>query len=632
MPVLILKDKESPPRIIPLAKPTITIGRRPMNDIVIMDPAVSRNHAEVIALADGGYEIRDLGGRHPVRVNDKIVSRHRLRDKDRIEIGGSTLLFSLDEPDAAARVELSMEDGTPEAQVEILALDTRQTIPLRSDGTGTKDAKLLRLSHQRLMLLYEFANSVNAHLEEPSRLMEGALNAAFNTLDAERGFVALVDESSGELTCDLVQDRSARGPSERLAVSRTIVHKALKEGISVLTLDALQDERFGDAASIQEHDIRSAVCVPLLFKDRVLGVIYLDNRATAGRFDEDDLVFLIALGHLAGLALGNARLLRQVLQENLRLVEALKPKFELVGASDKMAQVLSVIKKVAPAEITILIEGETGTGKELAAKAIHALSARSEESFVAINCAAIPKELIESELFGHEKGAFTGASSAREGKFELAGGGTIFQDEIGDMSLETQARVLRALEEREIQRVGGSRLLPVDVRVIAATNKDLGKAVAEGRFREDLFYRLNAVSLKMPPLRERSEDILPLAEVFMAGRGKSISPKARQRLLSYSWPGNVRELKNCIERAMILGTGATIQPEDLPPPIRFGAENIPAPPESLESLEKRHIEQTLRNTSWGKSEAARRLGITRQTLDNKIRKYKIKKPAGEPIA
>jgi Nif-specific regulatory protein len=628
MAVLILKEKESSPRIIPLTKPTITIGRRPANDIVVADPYVSRNHAEVISLADGNYEIRDLGGRHPVRVNDKLISRHRLRDKDRIEIGGSTLLFCQEEPDAAAQIELSLEDAAPKVLVEILALDTRQTLLYRGDDLRSKDMRPLRLDHQRLMLLYEFANSVHAHIEDPSRLLEEFLNASFSSLDAERGFVALVDEASGELTFDLVRDGSGQGQTGKLEVSRTIVHKALKEGISVLTLDALKDERFGDAQSIQEYEIRSAVCVPLRSNDKILGVIYLDNRASAGRFDEDDLVFLIALGHLAGLALGNARLHRQVVQENLRLVDALKPKFDLVGASDKMAQVFNVIKKAAPADITIMIEGETGTGKELAAKAIHALSPRRDEPFVAVNCAAIPKELIESELFGHEKGAFTGAFSAQEGKFELADGGTIFLDEIGDMSLETQAKVLRALEEREIQRVGGSRPLPVDVRVIAATNKDLQKAIAEGRFREDLFYRLNVVSLKMPPLRDRPEDILLLAEAFMAGRAKSISPKARQRLLSYDWPGNVRELKNCIERAMIMGAGDIIRPEDLPPRIRFGAEIIPVPPESLENLEKGHIERTLRSTNGGKSETAKILGITRQTLDNKIRKYKIKKLTG----
>ncbi len=519
MPVLILRERDKAPRVIPLSKPLTTIGRRTMNDIIVADPSVSRTHAEVTALRDGGFEIRDLGGRHPVRVNGQTASRRRLRDKDLIEIGSSTLLFYDEETAAAAGLSLSMENDTPEVQAEMPALDTCQTLPFRTADLGSKDARLLRLSQHRLMLLYGFANCINAHLEEPSLLLDGVLDAAFDTLDAERGFVALVDEDSGELTRELVRDRSGQGLDGKLSVSRTIVHKALKEGVSVLTRDALKDERFGDVSSVREQDIRSAVCVPLLFKNKSLGVIYLDNRASAGRFDEDDLVFLSALGQLGGLALGNAHLHRQIVQENFRLVEALRPKFELVGASDKMAQVFAVIKKAAPSEVTVLIEGETGTGKELAAKAIHALSARRDKAFVAVNCAAIPKDLIESELFGHERGAFTGATDSRKGRFELADGGTIFLDEIGDMSLETQAKVLRVLEEREVQRVGGSRSLPVDVRVIAATNQDLRAAAGEGRFREDLFYRLKVVSFKMPPLRERPEDILPLAEAFMAGRG-----------------------------------------------------------------------------------------------------------------
>ncbi len=195
------------------------------------------------------------------------------------------------------------------------------------------------------------------------------------------------------------------------------------------------------------------------------------------------------------------------------------------------------------------------------------------------------------------------------------------------MSLETQAKVLRALEEREVQRLGAAGPLPVDVRVVAATNKDLRKAVAEGRFRQDLFYRLNVVSFRLPPLRERPEDILPLAEVFLAGRGKSLSPRARQRLLSYGWPGNVRELKNCLERAALLGSGDTIQPEDLPPYTQPGAAAVPAPPASLADVEKAYIERTLRETGGTKSETARILGITRQTLDNKMRKLKIRLPS-----
>jgi Nif-specific regulatory protein len=625
MPVLILMRKDSDARTFELTKPTTTIGRRLTNDIVLSDPYVSRVHAGVVALEDGTFEIRDVGGKHPIRVNGELISRHRLEDGDKIEIGESTLVFCPEASRAASGIELVAEDVQPREFAELVTIDTRQTISFRASAVSSKDLVPLEIDHQRLMLLYEFATVVHSQLEDTSRLLDEALNAAFRTLDAERGFIGLVDEGSGDLCSEIVRDLSGEGKPEKIGVSRTIVHKALRDGISVLTLDALKDGQFGNARSIQEFEIRSAMCVPLFFKDKILGVIYLDNRASAGRFNQDDLVFLIALGHLTGLALGNANLHGQVIQENIRLVNALKPKFELFGASEKMMQVFNTLKKVAPTDITILIEGETGTGKEIAARAIHALSSRSAKPFVAVNCAAIPKELIESELFGHERGSFTGAVSTQDGKFKMAEGGTILLDEIGDMSLETQSKVLRALEEKEIERVGGNRPLPVDVRVIAATNKDLLKAVEEGRFREDLYYRLNVVCLKMPPLRERKEDILLLAENFMAGRAKTILPKARQYLINYGWPGNVRELKNCIDRAVVLGDGEVIRPEDLPPYIRTGGSAIPAPLESLAELEKNHILKVLRNRKWRKSEVAKILGITRQTLDNKISNYKIKK-------
>jgi len=625
MPFLLLMEKDFQAGTVELAKPTTTIGRRRTNDIVLEDPYVSRNHAEVVRLEDGAFEIRDLGGKHPVRVNETLISRHRLQDGDTIQIGGSTLVFCQEKPQAAPRIEYLERSVPADEFAELVALDTRQTLSLRTGGMGAKDLAPLQMDHQRLMLLYQFANIVQSSLEDTSLLLDETLKAAFRTLDAERGVIGLVEESSGELGSLHLRDRSGEGSPEKIGVSRSIINKALKDGISVLTLDALEDGQFGEARSIQEYDIRSALCVPLLFKEKILGVIYLDSRASAGRFDQDDLVFLVSLSHLAGLALGNAILHRQVMQENVRLADALKPKFELIGTSEKMLQSINTIKKAAPTDITILIEGETGTGKELAAKAIHALSARSKKAFVAVNCAAIPKELIESELFGHEKGAFTGAVSAQAGKFEVADGGTVFLDEIGDMSLETQSKVLRVLEEKEIQRVGGQRTLPVDVRVIAATNKDLRKAVEEGKFREDLYYRLNVVSIKMPSLRDRKEDILALAEYFVAGRTKAISAKARQSLLSYAWPGNIRELKNCIDRAVVLGDGGVIRPEDLPAHIRGGGAALLARLESLEELEKSHIVRVLRATKWRKSEAARILNVTRQTLDNKLKKFKIKK-------
>lgn len=625
MPQLILKDGDSEVKIFKLTKSVTTIGRRSGSDVYLADMSVSRDHAEIIALEDDGYEIQDLGAKQPTRVNEKIISRHRLRDGDEIELGQSKLVFKVEGSYETAHVEFLASDDMSQETVEITSLDAQKTMPFATKDLTARDLPSLQTDHQRLMLLYEFGKTVSSILEDPHHLLEEIMNTAFKTLNVERGFIALIDETTGELTCDLVRDSLTDQESTKLEVSRTIIHKVVQDGISVLTVNALKDNQLGKIKSVQEYDIRSAICAPLLHKGEVLGVVYLDNRRAVGSFSEDDLMFLLAMCHQAGIAIGNARLHSQVSQENIRLGDALKEQFQLVGNSDEMKKVYGTMKKVAPSDITVLIQGETGTGKELIARAIHDLSPRSDRAFIPVNCAAIPKELIESELFGHERGAFTGATSTREGKFKLAHQGTIFLDEIGDMSLDTQAKVLRILEEKELQRVGGTKIFTVDVRVIAATNKDLGKAVEEERFREDLYYRLNVVSLDLPPLRERKMDITPLAEFFMAGRAKKISPKAKQLFLAYDWPGNVRELKNCIDRAVVMGDGKIIQPEDLPHTMRKEGKIIPAPLESLEDMEEDHIMRVLRYTNWNKSEAVRILGITRQTLDNKIKKYKINK-------
>jgi len=622
MSYLILQQKDSQDKIFELIKSITILGRKSTNDVFLIDQKVSREHAKIIALEDGGYEIQDVGAKHPTTINGKVISRHRLRDGDIIKLGDSILIFNSKEPCATTQVEfLSAEDMSQES-VEVASLDAKKTTIFSADDSHLES---LRKDHQRLMLLYEIDQAINLHLEDPYQMLDEILSAAFRALDAERGFIARVDEYSGELTCELVRDNTGEKEPEKLEVSRTIIHKVLKDGVSMLTVNALKDREFRDVKSVQEYGIRSAVCAPLLFRGEVVGVVYLDNRASAGRFSEDDLMFLTAMSHQAGIAIGNARLHRQVVQENIRLGDALKEKYQVLGDSEVMKKVYKTIKKVAPSDITVLVQGETGTGKELVAQTIHALSPRSSKPFIAVNCAAIPKELIESELFGHEKGAFTDAITTRQGKFELAHGGTIFLDEISDMSLETQARVLRTLEEKELQRVGGTKTIKVDVRVIAATNKDLSKAVERREFREDLYYRLNVVLLMLPTLLERKEDIISLAEYFMTGRAKKISPKAKRLLLAYDWPGNVRELKNCIERAVVLGDGEVIKPEDLPYNVRQGGKLIPYPLESLEHMEEYHILRVLRYTNWNKSETAKILGVTRQTLDNKIDKYKIKK-------
>ncbi len=622
MAYLILQRENNQKKTIQIASSPVTIGRNPAHDVALTDPFLSRDHAKILMLKDGTFEIHDIGAKSPVRINGKIISKHKLKDGDKIVLGHSELIFKLEEP---THVEFLPAEEMSQESVEITSLDAQKTVSFSTSDFDSRDLVTLHKDHQRLMLLYEFGKTVNSHLEDPLFLLDEIMNAAFKMLNAERGFVALVEEKTGKLTSELVRDVTADKEPEKLEVSRTIVHKVVNERVSIMTINAKKDSEFREVKSVHKYNIRSAICSPLLFRGEVLGVVYLDNRAAEGSFSQEDLMFMMAMCHQAGIAMGNAYLHRYVAQENERLGKALKTEYQILGESPQMKVVFNAMKKVAPSDITVLLEGETGTGKELVARAIHSLSPRNEQNFVAVNCAAIPKELIESELFGHEKGAFTGATSARQGKFQMAHNGTIFLDEIGDMSMDTQSKVLRILEQKELQKVGGSTTIKVDVRVIAATNKDLKKAVDEAKFREDLFYRLNVVSIHLPALRERKSDILALADYFVGGRVKKISSQAQKLLLSHAWPGNVRELKNCIERAVVMGNGELIQPEDFPLQLRLGKQEISSPLESLDLLEEDHIVRVLRHTNWHKSEAAKILGITRQTLDNKIDKYNIHK-------
>ncbi|MBB5143561.1 sigma 54-interacting transcriptional regulator [Desulfovibrio intestinalis] len=308
----------------------------------------------------------------------------------------------------------------------------------------------------------------------------------------------------------------------------------------------------------------------------------------------------------------------------------------IIGRSSAIAHMQEIIDTVAPTEATVLISGESGTGKELVARALHAHSSRADKIFVTVNCAALAENLLESELFGHEKGSFTGAERRREGRFAQAHGGTLFLDEVGEMPLSVQAKLLRALQQGEVQRVGSDTQLTVDVRVLAATNRDLRQEVAQKRFREDLFFRLNVISVDVPPLREREEDIPLLAAHFLEGfasRNRKVvrgfSPQALDTMLRYSWPGNVRELENAVERAVILCHGDLITGRELPSMLSCAIQEDvrPAEPDAslaglpLDAVERRAIEETLRQAGDNKSEAARRLGITRATLHNKLRKY-----------
>jgi Nif-specific regulatory protein len=369
--------------------------------------------------------------------------------------------------------------------------------------------------------------------------------------------------------------------------------------------------------------------------DRALGVLYLDTEDSASQINQDHLQLVTAIAGIAAVAIQNARHIEWLEGENRRLLEDVNLEHNMVGESAVMRHVYQLISKVAPTDSTVLISGESGTGKELAARAIHQNSKRASKPFVAVNCAALAESLLESELFGHEKGAFTGAIAQKKGRLEVADGGTLFLDEVGEISPALQVKLLRVLQEREFERVGGARTIKVDIRLVAATNQDLEQAITQGRFRQDLFYRLNVVSIEMPALRDRREDIPLLASYFVEKYSakcnrhvRGISLEARMRLKNYDWPGNVRELENAIERAVVLGTTEQILPEDLPEALLETATQESAQSakyhEAVAQTKKQIILEAMEQAGGNYTEAARILEVHPNYLHRLIRNLNLR--------
>jgi Nif-specific regulatory protein len=391
----------------------------------------------------------------------------------------------------------------------------------------------------------------------------------------------------------------------------------------------------GEAESLVAAAVKTLLAVPLVVLDRKVGVLYLDRQDMRARFDEDHLQLATAIAAMAAAALDNAVRIERLESENQRLQAEIHIEHQMVGESARMREVYQFIAKAAPTDSTVLLRGESGTGKELVARAIHGNSRRANQPFLAINCAAITDPLLESELFGHEKGAFTGAITQKKGKLEVADGGTLFLDEIGELSPPVQAKLLRVLQGRQFERVGGVRPIRVDIRLIAATNKDLEEAIRDGAFRQDLYYRLNVLSLLLPPLRDRREDISLLASYFASkyadkSRRKliGISPEARACLMNYHWPGNVRELENAIERAVVLGSADYILPEDLPETVleaeTGGGAVVAKYHEAIRQTKKHLIVQAMEQAGGNYTDAARILGVHPNYLHRLIRNMNLK--------
>ncbi len=419
-------------------------------------------------------------------------------------------------------------------------------------------------------------------------------------------------------------------------VSDSIVQKVVQTRRPLVVADALHDAEWSGSASVVNLRLQSVMCAPLTARGEVFGVIYLGNDSVRNLFDTRSLETLTVFASQASLLLQNALLLRDLRKENEDLREAVENRRygELVGAGPSMREVYRRIEKVAPTDVTVLIQGETGTGKELVAREIHRRSARSGGPFVAVNCAAIPEGLLESELFGHVKGAFTGAVSSRPGRFQAASGGTLFLDEIGEMPPSLQVKLLRAIQERVVQRVGEARPEPVDIRVVAATNRNLEEDVKTGRFREDLYYRLNVVAIHLPPLRERGEDVTVLARWFLQryaaefeSRARGFAAGAVVAIRKYRWPGNIRELENRVKKAAVLADGPFVTAEDLD----LGREELePAVPlaQAIDEFRRRYISDVLERNAGNRTKTAKELDVDPRTIFRHLEKLEADRRAG----
>jgi len=620
------------------------IGRASTTDIKLDDLMVSRHHAR-ISKSNEGYLVEDLGSRNGVFLNDeRITTPQPIPNGSKICIGPHTLIFK-----DAKSIHSGLTEYPPTEYTQIIVA-TKDPLPIvpvdgtiSNETTGKEEFEQLQ---KRLKIFHDITRAVD-NIFDIDALLKEIIQIVFAVFPhAGRCFVALQEPGEAKLTIRTIQTKDPTLTEEENVLSQTLAHRAIKERKSLLIMDPQMDSRV--SMSIKLIGASSILCAPLICPQRTLGILQIESKSKNYEFSKADLDLFTGIASQVALLIYNAELFddlkktkERIESENKNLKKQQRVRSSLsdiVGTSVKIKETLELVKKVSNAPYNILITGESGTGKELIAKAIHYNSLRSGQPYVVLNCAAIPRDLLESELFGYEKGAFTGAMETKQGLFEVADKGTIFLDEIGEMHAHTQAKLLRVLQEKELQRIGGAKVIKVDVRILAATNKDLKAAMSNGEFREDLFYRLNVVPVHIPPLRERKEDIPLLIAHFLAlscadvgKRIKGFTPEAVTFLSNYAWPGNVRELRNAIERIV------TLAPDD----SMLGVEMLPQEVcnksavrlqkykstgtlyEAQKQLEIEMIMDALKSAEGNKSRAAELLGISRKVLYEKIEAYKI---------
>lgn len=619
-------------RTFALSEEQISIGRELSNPLCIGDISVSRRHC-LIKREAGRLKISDLDSRNGTFVNNVPVKERVLEHDDRIKIGNSLFVFFLHEGEAESALNSVQLEESPFVARSTLQLRPEDALRLPLDKVLEERPATARRARDLNTLLK--INTAIGSIRSLEALQRQLLESIFEIIPAERGAILLVGRDVEEFTSVFGWDRLC-GSDRPVHVSRTIVHQVLQEGVAILSNNISESEALRTAKSLISSKVCSLLAAPLVVFEKRLGVLYVDTSDSGAGFDEDHLALLTAVASIAAVAVENIRHMGWLEGEKRRLQAEIDIEHNMVGEGSRMREVYQFIAKVAPTDSTVLIRGESGTGKELAARAIHQNSPRAGKPFLAVNCAALTETLLESELFGYEKGAFTGAMAQTKGKLEVADGGTVFLDEVGELAPSLQAKLLRVLQEREFQRVGGTRPIKVDIRLIAATNRDLEEAVRAGRFRQDLYYRLNVISLVMPPLRERREDIRLLAMYFAANYGKKckrpvlgISPEARACLVHYDWPGNVRELENAIERAVVLGSTNSILPEDLPEAVLEKAipKEGPGYYEAVGEAKKQIILKAIEQAGGNYNEAAKRLGVHTNNLYRLIRNLNLKMEA-----
>ena len=642
MPTFIIVE-EGETRNVSIEEDVIKVGRSSANQIPIKDIRVSRHHCTF--KVDGGVTlVRDEGSQNGTFVNGALVEQKELQPGDRVDVGTAAIFFE-QMPRAESDGDVTWSGVDP---------DRLYQAPLPKEG-------------DRLERLQRIAGALNSEMNL-DRILDVIMDHVVEVAQAERGFLVLIND--GEISVPVArnfQKEDVMNPE--VGFSRSIAERVAKSGEALLTVDATSDDRFTAFTSIHEIAPRSVLCMP--FKEKTgltVGVVYIDNRIARGVFSKEHLRALQSFTDLAAGAIHRAQLAAEREQLLARLNAALaelKNKYEeqggklqamkqalearqdeletkysykhIIGESPAMRRVFKLLDKIVESEETVLIEGENGTGKELIARAIHYNGPRQKGAFVAENVAAIPETLIESELFGHVRGAFTGADRDKPGLFELADGGSLFFDEVGDMPSSLQTKLLRVLETREVRRVGGKRTQKVNVRIISATNHDLRRMVEDGEFREDLFYRLRVLAIELPPLRERQGDVAQLTAHFLKSvapsghKPKQITPRAMAALEGYNFPGNIRELENEIKRLTAVA-GDPIHEEDISEQVRHGPSGLQADsaPDQVRNLDKlvrqveiEEIRKALAIADGNKTRAAESLGISRFTLQRKMEKYHL---------